>query len=61
MVNLREEWKVKPEEFYTKAKWSPWENKKLKGKVKMTFLRGRLVMEDDEIIGKPGGKRIETS
>ncbi|AIF70414.1 dihydroorotase [Palaeococcus pacificus DY20341] len=61
IVNLREEWKVKPEEFYTKAKWSPWESKKLKGKVKMTFLRGRLVMEEDEIIGKPGGKRIETS
>jgi len=59
IVNLKEEWKVKPEDFYTKAKWSPWEDKKLKGKVKMTILRGKLVMEDDEIIGKPGGERIE--
>lgn len=60
IVNLREEWKVKPEDFYTKAKWSPWEGKKLKGKVKTTILRGNVVMEDDEVIGKPGGERIET-
>lgn len=58
VVNLKEEWKVEPEEFYTKAKWSPFEGWKLKGKVKMTLLRGKVVMEDDEIIGKPRGERI---
>ena len=58
VVNLKEEWKVEPEEFYTKAKWSPFEGWKLKGKVKMTLLRGKVVMEDDEIVGKPRGERI---
>jgi len=58
IVNLKEEWEVKPEEFYTKAKWSPFEGWKLKGKVKMTLLRGKVVMEDDEIIGKPRGKEL---
>ncbi len=58
VVNLKEEWVVKPEDFYTKAKWSPWEGRKLKGKVKMTLLRGKIVMEEDEIIGKPEGVRI---
>ncbi len=58
VVNLKEEWKVEPEEFYTKAKWSPFEEWKLKGKVKMTLLRGKVVMEDDEIVGKPRGERI---
>ncbi|NJE08228.1 dihydroorotase [Thermococcus sp. M39] len=58
VVNLKEEWKVEPEEFYTKAKWSPFEGWKLKGKVKMTLLRGKVVIEDDEIVGKPRGERI---
>ena len=58
VVDLRREWTVKPEEFYTKAKWSPWEGRKLKGKVVMTVLRGRVVMKDDEIVGKPEGVRL---
>jgi dihydroorotase len=58
IVDMKKEWVVKPEEFYTKAKWSPWEGKKLKGKVVMTILHGEVVMEDDEIIGKPRGVRL---
>ncbi|NJE00363.1 dihydroorotase [Thermococcus sp. JdF3] len=58
VVDLKREWTVKPEDFYTKAKWSPWEGRKLKGKVLMTLLRGRVVMEEDEIVGKPEGVRI---
>lgn len=27
IIDPKKEWKVKPEEFYTKAKWSPWEGK----------------------------------
>ena len=58
VVDLGREWTVKPEEFYTKAKWSPWEGKKLRGKVVMTVLRGEVVMEDGEVIGKPKGVRV---
>ncbi len=59
VVDLKREWVVKPEDFYTKAKWSPWEGRKLKGKVVMTVLRGRVVMEEDEIVGKPEGVRLD--
>lgn len=59
VVNLKEEWVVKPGEFYTKAKWSPWEGRRLRGKVVMTILHGEIVMEDDEILGKPQGVRID--
>ena len=59
IVDMKREWTVKPEEFYTKAKWSPWEGRKLKGKVVMTVLRGKVVMENDEIFGKPQGVRID--
>jgi dihydroorotase len=58
IIDLKKEWVVKPEEFYTKAKWSPWEGRKLKGKVVMTILRGEVVMEEDEIIGRPQGVRV---
>ncbi|NJE76804.1 dihydroorotase [Thermococcus sp. ES12] len=58
VVDLKREWKVKPEEFYTKAKWNPWEGRTLRGKVVMTILRGKIVMEEDEIVGKPEGVRI---
>ncbi|WP_297470018.1 dihydroorotase [Thermococcus sp.] len=58
VVDLRREWTVKPEEFYTKSRWSPWEGRKLKGKVVMTILRGRVVIEGDEIVGKPEGVRL---
>jgi dihydroorotase len=58
IIDLKKEWVVKPEEFYTKAKWSPWEGQKLKGKVVMTVLHGNIVMEDDEIVGKPRGVRL---
>ncbi len=58
VVDLKREWTVKPEEFYTKSKWSPWEGRKLKGKVVMAILRGRVVMEGDGIVGKPEGVRL---
>ena len=58
VVELKKEWIVRPEEFYSRAKWSPWEGKKLRGKVVMTILRGDVVMEEDEIFGKPQGVRV---
>ncbi len=61
VVDLRREWVVKPEEFYTKAKWSPWEGRKLRGKVVKTFIRGELLMEEDDIFGKPAGRRVEVA
>lgn len=58
IVDMKREWVVKPEEFYTKAKWSPWDGKKLKGKVVMTVLHGKIAMEGDEVLGKPQGVRL---
>lgn len=37
----------------------PWEGKKLKGKVVMTVLHGKVVMEGDEIIEGPKGVRLD--
>lgn len=61
VVDLKKEWVVRADELYTKAGWSPWEGKRLRGKVTMTILRGEVVMEDDEIFGKPKGVRLNVS
>jgi len=48
ILDLKKEWKVKGEEQYTKCKWSPFEGKKLKGKVKSVFYNGNLIFDDYE-------------
>lgn len=54
----KEEWKVNPEDFYTKAKHSPFNGRVLRGMVKATVVRGEIVFKDGEIIVTRGfGKR----
>jgi len=48
IIDLKKEWKVKGEEQYTKCKWSPFEGKKLKGKAKSVFHKGKLIFDDYE-------------
>ena len=48
IVDLKKEWKVKGEELYTKCKWSPFEGKKLKGRVKSVFFNGKLIFDNYE-------------
>lgn len=54
----KEEWVVKPEEFYTKAKFSPFSNRVLRGRVKATMLRGEFVYREGEIAVPKGFGRI---
>lgn len=50
ILDLKKEWKVKGEELYTKCGWSPFEGKKLKGKVKSVFCKGKPVFDEYEFI-----------
>lgn len=47
IVDLKKEWKVRGEELYTKCKWSPFDGKMLKGKVKSVFYKGKLIFDDE--------------
>lgn len=42
LVDMEKEWIVHGSEFFSKAKWSPFEGKKLKGKVMKTICRGKI-------------------
>ena len=44
------EWTVDDKKFYTKGSQSPFVGRRLKGKAVMTFVDGRLVMKDGEIL-----------
>jgi len=47
-----------PKPLYTKCQWTPFEGKRVKGKVKRVVLRGKVVYDNGQILGKPQGKVI---
>lgn len=47
-VDLRKEWVVQGEELETKCKWSPFEGRKLRGKVVKVIFRGKEIYSDGE-------------
>lgn len=53
-IDENEEWKVKGIDLQTKCKWSPFENRKLKGRVKKVYIRNKLVFSDNKFLVKPG-------
>jgi dihydroorotase len=48
LIDLKKEWIVKGDEQFTKCKWSPFEGKKLKGKVHSVVYKGELIFEEGE-------------
>lgn len=53
-VDENEEWIVTGAKLFTKCKWSPFEGRKLKGKVKRVWIRNKLVFENNKFLVKPG-------
>lgn len=45
---------IKNEKVLSKCGWTPWDGYKVKGVPVYTIVRGKIVMEDGEVIGKPG-------
>lgn len=44
--------------LFTKCGWSPFEGKRVRGKVKSVYIRGEKVFEDDRILAKPGSGKV---
>ncbi|XP_017493369.1 PREDICTED: CAD protein-like, partial [Rhagoletis zephyria] len=53
-VDLDEEWTINREEMHSKAKWTPFEGTKVKGKVHRVVLRGEVAFVDGEVLVQPG-------
>jgi dihydroorotase (multifunctional complex type) len=59
LVDLEREWTITSERVYTKCQLNPFHDWKIKGKVTHTILRGQVIMEEGEVMGKSGyGKFI---
>lgn len=50
VIDTEAEWTVDDKKFYTKGSHSPFIGRSLKGKAIMTFVDGKLVMKDGEIL-----------
>ncbi|XP_053949605.1 CAD protein [Anastrepha ludens] len=53
-VDLDEEWTINQEEMHSKARWTPFDGMKVKGKVHRVVLRGEVAFVDGEVLIQPG-------
>jgi len=58
IVDMKEKWRIDPSSFHSKAKFSPFKDRLVQGRVVKTFVNGELVMDMNEIVGKPGAGKI---
>jgi len=58
VVDMKREHRIDSSQFHSKARYSPFDGWSVKGKPMKTFVNGRLVMDDGEIVAKPGAGEI---
>jgi len=58
VVDINQEYKIDSSSFYSKAKYSPFDGWRVKGKPIKTFVNGQLVMDEGEIVAEPGTGQI---
>jgi dihydroorotase len=49
IVDMKKEWTIDPQRFFSKAKFSPFEGRKVKGAPIYTVVRGKLVMDHGHV------------
>ncbi|MEM2936942.1 MAG: dihydroorotase family protein [Candidatus Bathyarchaeia archaeon] len=57
-VDLKKEHRINAPKFHSKAKYSPFNGMQVKGKPLKTFVNGKLVMDNDEIVAEAGSGEI---
>ncbi|MCB0504258.1 MAG: dihydroorotase [Cyclobacteriaceae bacterium] len=58
LVDLNSPWEVRKENILAKCGWSPFEGHQFKSKVTHTFVNGKLVYADDQLIEAGVGDRL---
>ncbi len=58
VVDMKREYRIDSSKFYSKAKFSPFDGWMVKGKPVKTLVNGHLVMDEGEILAKPGDGRV---
>ena len=52
VVDMKQEYEIDSSRFMSKAKYSPFDGMRVKGKPLKTFVNGKLVMDEGEIISE---------
>ena len=58
LLDPHEEWVVGQEDIETRAGYSAYEGRTLRGRVRRTFLAGQTVFDGHQAVGEPKGKRV---
>ncbi len=58
VVDLDQQYEIDASNFYSRAKYSPFDGWAVTGRPVKTFVSGRLVMDDGEIVGEPGTGQV---
>ena len=58
VVDMKQKYRIDSSKFHSKARYSPFDGWMVKGRPIKTFVNGRLVMDDGEIVAKPGTGQI---
>jgi dihydroorotase len=58
VVDINREYRIDSSKFHSKAKYSPFDGWKVRGKPIKTFVNGQLVMDEGEVVAKPGTGQI---
>jgi len=54
LVDMKRRFKIDSSRFFSKAKYSPFDGRRVTGKVIKTFVGGKLVYDEGRIVGEPG-------
>lgn len=57
VVDLDAEWEITDELVLSKAGWTPYAGRRVRGRVETTIVRGRVVYENGSVVGVPGWGR----
>lgn len=57
-VDLDEEYVLDQTRLFSKAKWTPFNGWKMKGRLKKTVIRGNKVFDEDKILTSPGSGKL---
>ena len=58
VIDTEQPWQVRKSDLFTKNQWSVYEGMELTGRPVATFLRGKPVYRDGQILGEPQGRWI---
>jgi len=58
LVDLYDNYRIDPSKFLSKAKYSPFDGREVVGRAVKTYVGGRLIIDEGEVVAKPGTGRV---